>query len=356
MALDEAPPFWWKNPGWQSWLLAPVSYIYGKAAAQRMSSTSSHKVPVPVICVGNFVVGGAGKTPTVQLLSKHIRSLGIKPGVLTRGHGGAITAATVVRRDLHNSHDVGDEALLHAAHAVTVVSTDRTKGADLLVERGCDLILMDDGFQNPSLAKDFNLVVVDAKRGLGNGFSVPAGPLRVPLRQQLLHADAILVIGDGVRSDKVIRRCAKAGKPVFKAYAKPIGSGKLNGRPVVAFAGIADPTKFFDTVELAGAKIADRQSFGDHHPFTEEECTKLLRMAQKNKARLVTTAKDAARLRGMGDARERLLEEAEVLNMILVPEDPAMLKRISDKALTRFTGRKLNKAFRVQSDQRQHVT
>lgn len=346
MALDEAPPFWWRNAGWQSWLLAPVSYVYGRAAAQRMASKPTSRVPVPVICVGNFIVGGAGKTPTVQLLSKYVRSQGNKPGVLSRGHGGAITNATIVRRDHHNSHDVGDEALLHAAHALTVVSADRPKGAELLVEQGCDIILMDDGFQNPSLTKDFNLVVVDAKRGLGNGFAVPAGPLRVPMREQLLMADAVLVIGDGAGSERAIRKCAKAGKPIFRAYAKPVGSAKIRGKAVVAYAGIADPSKFFDTVELAGAKLVDRESFGDHHPYTEEECTELLRKSQRHKALLVTTAKDAARIRGMGEAQNRLLEESEVLNMVLEPEDPAMLKRLYDTAFERFTERKLaNRLF-----------
>ena len=344
MALDEAPPFWWQNSGWQSWLLAPLSYVYGQAAARRMSSAPYANVPVPVFCVGNFVVGGAGKTPTVQLLSEHFRSLGLKPGVLSRGYGGAITTPTVVRRERHNSHDVGDEALLHAAHAITVVATDRPKGADLLVKRGCEVILMDDGFQNPSLTKDFSLVVVDAKRGLGNGFAVPAGPVRVPLREQLLHADAVLVIGEGGRSERVIRRCAKAGKPIFRAFAKPVGPAKIRDTEVVAYAGIADPTKFFDTVEMAGAKIVQHLSFGDHHQYTEEECTDLLRRAQKSKAKLVTTAKDAARMRGMGEAQNRLFEESEILNMVLVPEDPAMLSRISDKMFKRFTARKLAKS------------
>ena len=341
MALEEAPPFWWRNSSWQSWLLAPVSYIYGKAAARRMSALPNANAAVPVLCVGNFVMGGAGKTPTVQMLSKYLRELGYKPGVLTRGYGGAITTPTVVRRDRHNSHDVGDEALLHASHAITVVAADKPKGAELLVKRGCELILMDDGFQNPTLKKDYNLVVVDAKRGLGNGFAFPAGPVRVPLREQLLHADAVLVIGEGERSERVIRQCAKAAKPVFRASIKPVASAKINGADLVAYAGIADPEKFFDTVEQAGGKIVERRPFGDHHPFTAEECTELLRTAQKSKARLVTTSKDAARLRGMGEAQDRLLEESEILNMILVPEDPAMLERISSTALQRFTERKL---------------
>ena len=170
MALEEAPPFWWENPGWQAWLLGPLGFAYGQVSSKRMNFSPSLSVDVPVLCIGNFITGGAGKTPTAIRFAKHIRKQGSKPGILSRGWGGSVNSPTVVKNDHHNAHDVGDEALLHAANAVTVVSSDRTAGAKLLLEQGCDFIIMDDGFQNPSLLKDYNLVVVDAKRGLGNGF------------------------------------------------------------------------------------------------------------------------------------------------------------------------------------------
>lgn len=342
MAIDEAPPFWWRENAWQAILLSPISLIYGRIAGKRMDTEPSASVPVPVICVGNFITGGAGKTPTVQMISRYLRSIGMRPGVLTRGHGGAITSPTVVRKDRHNSHDVGDEALLHAAHAITVVSADRPRGAELLVEQGCDIILMDDGFQNPSLAKDFCLIVVDAKRGLGNGFSLPAGPMRVPLRNQLLHADAVLVIGEGERGIKVIRNCAKSALPVFLAHTKPISISGLAGRKVVAFAGISDPSKVFDTLKTAGVEVVRGIAFGDHHVFTDEECNELLRTAQEKGALLVTTAKDAARLRGRGEAQERLLEESEVVNIILETEDPNAMKRIVEETREAFDERRLS--------------
>ncbi len=155
MVLDEAPPFWWTKNSWQGYALSPVSYIYGRLAARRMNMSTAVKVSVPVICVGNFVVGGAGKTPTVHMLAKYARAQGFKVGILSRGHGGAITTPTVVKLDKHNAHDVGDEALLHAENSTTVISANRVAGAELLIKQDCTLILMDDGFQNPSLHKDF---------------------------------------------------------------------------------------------------------------------------------------------------------------------------------------------------------
>jgi len=339
MALDEAPPFWWTNPSWQAWLLSPFSYVYGRAAGKRMEFQASASTPIPVICVGNFIVGGAGKTPTVELMSKHVRARGIRPGVLTRGHGGAITSPTIVRRDSHNAHDVGDEALLHAAHATTVVSADRPAGAQLLMDQGCELILMDDGFQNPSLEKDFNLVVVDAKRGLGNGFAMPAGPMRVPFRHQLLHADMVLVIGDGQRGDAVVRKCAKAGKPIIRCVTKP--KGKLARKPYLAYAGIADFTKFTDTLVSLNADIRDREAYGDHHFYTEEECEELLARAEKSELTLITTTKDAARLQRMGAAQEKLLEASTILRIELHLEDPNLIERVLDLAIEKSTHRKL---------------
>ncbi len=331
MALDEAPPFWWQNPSWQAWLLSPLSFIYGRAAGKRMDFNASAAASVPVICVGNFIVGGAGKTPTVELLSRHVRARKLRPGVLSRGHGGAITTPTVVKRDRHNAHDVGDEALLHAVHAITVVSADRPAGAELLVEQGCDIILMDDGFQNPSLEKDFCLVVVDAKRGLGNSFAMPAGPMRVPFHHQLLYADTILIIGEGERGDAVVRKCARAGKPVLRCSVHT--KCRLLKKPYLAYAGIADASKFTDSLSAAGADVREIEAFGDHHFFTEEECEELLQRADRDELTLITTSKDAARMRGMGAPQEKLLEASTVLKIELRLEDPSQLESIIDAAI-----------------------
>lgn len=340
MALDEAPPFWWKKNSWQGYMLSPASYVYGKIAAKRMDMEASAKVNVPVICVGNFVVGGAGKTPTVQMLSNYARTRGYKVGILSRGHGGAITSPTVVQLDKHNSHDLGDEALLHAQNATTVISTNRVAGAELLLDQDCTLIIMDDGFQNPSLHKDFNLIAVDAKRGLGNGFAMPAGPMRVPFKHQLLHTDAIFITGKGTAGDLVIRKAARAGKPVFQSNIDVFDKKKYKGQKAFAYAGIADPSKFFDTLEEVGVDIKVRQNFGDHHVFTEDECADLIDRSKQQELQLFTTAKDAARLKDRGEAQNKLLELSEVVRIALTPEDPAMLKRIFDITHKRFMARK----------------
>jgi len=340
MALDEAPPFWWQKNSWQGYALSPVSYIYGRIAAKRMDMSSSAKLNVPVICVGNFVVGGAGKTPTVHMLANYANTQGFKVGILSRGHGGAITSPTVVQLEKHNAHDVGDEALLHAKNSTTVISTNRVAGAKLLLQQNCTLIIMDDGFQNPSLHKDFNLVVVDAKRGLGNGFTMPGGPMRVPFKHQLHHANAIFITGKGDAGDIAIRKSARAGKPVFQSTMSVIGKTKHKGKEALAYAGIADPSKFFDTLEDIGVKLKATHSFGDHHVFSEEECADLIDRSKQQELQLFTTEKDAARLKGMGEAQDKLLELSEVIKIALKPEDPSMLKRIFELTNKRFKARK----------------
>ena len=341
MALDEAPPFWWKPNAWQGWLLAPIGMVFGRISGARMDLTSDVSVNAPVICVGNFIAGGAGKTPTVQLLCKYLASKKYKPGILSRGYGGAISTATVVNLEHHNAHDVGDEALLHAENHTTVVSANRPLGAQLLLDNGCDFIIMDDGFQNPTLVRDYNLVVVDSKRALGNGFTMPAGPLRVPFKRQLHHATSVLIIGEHNAGIKLVRKIARSGRQVFHASVAVIGRSKLRGKKVLAFAGIADPTKFYDSLEAISVDIVDRESFGDHHHFLDEECDDLIERAEKQELQLMTTSKDHARLRDMGEARNKLAEMSQVLNIELVPENPTMLSQITDKAIANFKKRKL---------------
>lgn len=341
MALDEAPPFWWKRNSWQGYALSPVSYIFGKLAAKRMKLGTAKRVNVPVICVGNFVVGGGGKTPTVHMLAKHIISKGYKVGILSRGHGGAITSETVVDLDKHNAHDVGDEALMHAEITTTVVSPNRVNGAKLLVSKKCTLIIMDDGFQNPSLHKDFSLVLADAKRGLGNGFAMPGGPMRVSFKDQLQHTDAVLITGKGDAALEVVRKSARAGKPVFESHIKIEGKSAFKDERYLAYAGIADPEKFFLTLEDISTKVIEKRAFGDHHVFTEEECANLIDRSKNEKLQLVTTQKDASRLKGMGEAQDKLLELSQVVKITLISENPSMPDRILDTAVSNFNERKL---------------
>ena len=333
MALQEAPPFWWQKPGWQAVFLSPFSWIYGRVSARRMELPASEFVSVPVICVGNFVAGGAGKTPTVLALVKCAKAMKMKPGILSRGYGGGVSVTTLVNLKRHNSRDVGDEPLLLAKAATTVVSIDRPAGAHLLMEKGCDLIIMDDGFQNPSLYKDFCVVVVDAMRGIGNGFTHPAGPLRVPISRQLPFADAVLVIGEGEGAGKVIRLAAKSAKPIQLAKVAIKNQGRFKGKWLLAYAGIGDPQKFFSSLELAGAEIVERRIFGDHHHFHDDEMEELMAKAKKQRLSLVSTSKDMARLKGHGKISQKLVRQTDVAEIELTFDDPKFAERLITKAV-----------------------
>jgi tetraacyldisaccharide 4'-kinase len=322
--------------------LSPVSLIYGWGAARRMASPARGSVPVPVLCVGNFIAGGAGKTPTAIALAGAIARRGLRPGFLTRGYGGRVEGPAVVDAKLHSAEDVGDEPILLAAVAPTVVSADRAAGAALLVERGCNFVIMDDGFQNPGLAKDFSLVVVDSGRGIGNGWTIPAGPLRAPLRVQLLKADAVLVIGAKSGADRVIRETARSGRPVHLARTRVLNPRQWKNRKVVAFTGIADPSKFFESLEAAGAELVARCPFPDHHFFTQEEARELLALADSSGAELVTTAKDRARLGGQRDYLAVLSVETQVLEIALAFDDPKSTDRIIDATLRNAEARYLS--------------
>jgi tetraacyldisaccharide 4'-kinase len=330
---QEPPPFWWKPTSAMALALSPVSLIYGWGAARRMASPARGSVPVPVLCVGNFIAGGAGKTPTAIALAGAITRRGLRPGFLTRGYGGRVEGPAVVDANLHSAEDVGDEPLLLASVAPTVVSSDRAAGAAMVVELGCNFIVMDDGFQNPGLAKDFSLVVVDSGRGIGNGWTIPAGPLRAPLRAQMLKADAVLVIGDKPGADRVIRETARSGRPFHLARTRVVSPRQWKNRKVVAFTGIADPSKFFESLETAGAELVARRSFPDHHFFTQEEARDLLHLADTNGAELVTTAKDQARLGGQRDFLAVLSVETQVLEITLAFDDPKSTDRIIDATM-----------------------
>jgi len=342
MRSQEAPPFWWREKSAMALALSPVSLIYGWGAARRMAAEPRASVPVPVLCVGNFIAGGAGKTPTAIAFASAAMRRGLNPGFLSRGYGGRIEGPAVVDPQVHAAVDTGDEPLLLAAIATTVVSTERAEGAALLVERGCNFIIMDDGFQNPGLAKDFSIVVVDSGRGIGNGWTMPGGPLRAPLRSQLLRSDAVLVIGDKPGADRVIRETARSGRPVHLARTRVVNPRQWKNRAVVAFTGIADPTKFFESLEGAGASVVARRSFPDHHFFTQEEARSLLELADSMGAELATTAKDLARLGGHKDYLAVLGVEARTLEISLAFDDPKSPERIIEAAIRNAENRQLH--------------
>lgn len=339
MAANETPPFWFEKPSFKSWLLWPISYLYNRGATLKMLSTASTKVDVPVLCIGNFVAGGGGKTPTALAFAKSLKARGFKPGFLSRGYGGRVNVPTLVDRKKFNALDVGDEPLLLAKMAKTVVSADRVAGAKLLIKNGCNFIIMDDGFQNPSLNKDFCLVVVDSRRGIGNGFTIPAGPLRADIQTQITKTDSVLIVGSDNGADEIIRKTARSGKPIYHSNLVMEKPEQWENKSLIAFAGIADPEKFFESLRKQGAKLELIRSFGDHHYFHKDEILEMLDRAKHLKAKLVTTAKDYVRFLGMGELHETFAKKLSVVHVELKFDDTNAIDVIIDKTIVQFEQR-----------------
>jgi tetraacyldisaccharide 4'-kinase len=303
------PAFWHRPRSPQSRLLRPLAALYGAVAALRLER-KGFDAGVPVLCVGNYHLGGAGKTPTVLALAQLLRELGEKPVVLSRGYGGERRGPVLVDPDRHSARDVGDEPLMLAARLPVVVARDRIDGVALAKSRLASVILMDDGFQNPALAKDAALIVIDSERGIGNGLVFPAGPLRAPLPAQLARTDVLVVIGTGTAAQAVAAAVAASGKPVLPAHLEPDARAvaKLEGKRVLAFAGIGDPGRFFRTLQASGIEVAEQRAFADHHRFSVQEVEALVADAKRDGLIPVTTEKDLVRLRGDAELSARARE------------------------------------------------
>lgn len=339
--VSEAPPFWWTKADWRAWGLSPISYLYGRIAGRRMRKAKRGSVPIPVICIGNFTVGGAGKTPTAIAFARAAIARGLKPGFLSRGYGGSLDVVTVVDPHHHRADAVGDEALLLAREAMTVISRRRVDGAKRLVSEGADIIIMDDGFQSARLELDFALVVIDSNRGIGNGHLVPGGPVRAPISEQMHQLSAILKVGNGPAADALVRQAARAGKQVYVASVVPRPDPSLVNRHVFAYVGIADPEKFYRTVMSLGAAIVERRAFPDHHYFTQDEIDDLLKDAAKQDLLPVTTSKDAVRLAGHSGKAQELSDKTTVVEIDMVFDDPHAPDHIIDAAIAHCRQRML---------------
>jgi tetraacyldisaccharide 4'-kinase len=329
LAMRE-PAFWWRDGALASALLAPLATVYAAIATWRLARPG-RRPDIPVVCIGNLTVGGAGKTPTALTVARILARTGERPVFLSRGYGGALAGPLVVDPARHRTRDVGDEPLLLARTAPTIVARDRVNGAGIAT--GASVIVMDDGFHNPSLAKDFSVLVVDARRGIGNGRVIPAGPLRAPVDAQLARAHALVVVGPSARGLAVAEMARERDIPVLRASlrADPAFIAGLAGRRVLAFAGIGDPQKFFATLAEADIALAATRSFADHHRYTGREATALCEQAERDGLALVTTEKDLARLSG----EDQLLSaRARALPVTLVLEEEArfaslLLKRLA---------------------------
>jgi tetraacyldisaccharide 4'-kinase len=313
-----APPFWSNppdQPGWQARALAPLSWFWRLGTWWRGRSVVPYRAPVPVVCVGNLTAGGAGKTPMVAALLTRLMARGRTPQVVSRGHGGSVVGPHLVdpARDTHE--EVGDEPLLLAALAPVWVARDRAAGARAAAEAGAELILMDDGFQNPSVVKDRAIVMVDAGFGFGNGRLIPVGPLREPVAQGLERADLTVLVGtETERRAAIARWPLLAGAVPARLVPREMGLA-LAGEKVLAFAGIGRPGKFFATLKAMGAEIVDAVPFADHSAYPERVLRRLQRGALAAGAMLVTTEKDAARL------PVAFRREVVVVQVHLVPDD-----------------------------------
>ena len=323
----KAPRFWQEAPGWRSLALSPVSALYAVIANQRLNQAPTGRTQIPVICVGNFTLGGAGKTPTVLYLARKFREAGHHPAILSRGYGGRLKGPVLVDLTRHDAGDVGDEPALLAKDFPVIIGADRVASAHLAEKHGASILIMDDGLQNPKLARDIKLAVVDGEVGIGNACVFPAGPLRASLSAQMKLIDGLLVIGGGEVAEPVMKLAAAHGRPVFRGMLVPdIASNRFAGLRALAFCGIGRPDKFRRSLEAVGVNIVKFFAFADHHVLTKVQIDDLLRQAIQEGLALITTAKDQTRL--MGDAYGRKILAGLVnvagIDLVIAQDDQFM--------------------------------
>ena len=325
-----APEFWNRpDDTWPARVLAPVACAWAAAGRARRALVRPYRASARVLCVGNLVAGGAGKTPLVLDLVRRILRRGHAAHVLTRGYGGSLAGPVKVDLTGHDAGAVGDEALLLARVAPTWVGSDRAASAKMACADGARVLVMDDGFQNPALVQDAAIVAVDGAAGFGNGRVMPAGPLREPLSGGLARADAVAIFG-GDETGAVARiRAVRPDIPVFAARVAPApDTARLSRRAALAFAGIGRPEKFFATARAAGIDVRQTLAFPDHHVFSDPELADIFRRAARLGAMALTTAKDAARLPSWARA------QVEVLTTTLAWEDETAPESFLDRFLT----------------------
>lgn len=301
MSALKTPDFWYRTadqePPIAEKALEPISSVYAFFYRMHQSSREPYRAAIPVLCLGNVVAGGTGKTPTALALMALIREAGLaaNPHFLIRGYGGCESGPVLVDPLMHSAWEVGDEALILAKDCPTIVAHDRAAGVKFAERRGADLVLMDDGLQNPGIHKDLKFIVVNGEMGFGNKKLLPAGPMRQPLAEGLARADAFIMIGEDKRG-----ACAELpeGKPVLRARLEQSPDVQIDpSAKYVAFAGLGYPEKFFTFLrENAGLNVVETVRFADHCPYSEHDLRTLKAKAELHGATLITTTKDSLRI------------------------------------------------------------
>lgn len=316
-------------------LLTPAAWAWGAVGRMRRRYATPERAAVPIVCIGNLSAGGTGKTPLAITLAERFIKSGEIVHFLTRGYGGREHGPLRVDPARDTAEDVGDEPLLLAAVAPTWVSADRTEGAAAAARAGARLIIMDDGFQNPSLEKDVSLLVVDAQAGLGNGKLIPAGPLRERVADALARTSAVVIVGRGHAADGLAARARNRALPVFRAILRARPAPEFDGMSVLAFAGIGRPEKFYATLRELHADVVATQDFPDHHMFSESDAQELLVRARDLGATLVTTEKDRVRLLHApgGSARARLREASRTVTIRALIDDFSAFETLIREAI-----------------------
>ncbi len=310
----KAPTFWNKR-NLQAWLLFPLGCLYASVTSLRMKLNKPYKASVPVICIGNLTAGGSGKTPTAISIAKILQEQNKNPFFISRGYGGTLQDV-IVNKDIHSASEVGDEPLLLARQAGVVVNHKRDEAARKAIEEGADIIIMDDGLQNPLLYKDKSIVVVDGAAGLGNGLPIPSGPMREFFSVGIKRVDAIVMLGDDVH-----QIAAKAPQlPVFKGKVVPV-KPQTKDTKVVAFAGIGRPDKFYQSLQECDLEVVKTYSFPDHHFYTNDELQQIIKEAEFLQADIYTTAKDMVKI------PYKLQPKFKVLDITIDWEDEKALQK-----------------------------